>query len=220
MSSFLACSALTKESSCPAEAILIWASLVIDLIFRSPPITATFAFWRLFGSPSMGTLLLNATPLIRDESPSDPFPDLNIDTFSAPGFSTLSETIPSEATTSPERRSRAASAPLPIIAVSATWRSRVLSRGVAISSIISSDDCMDFLYPSMIVRGWRPFLSRVWASWRSAPQRSMVVVTPSPHASSCDWHMETSILAAGCFTRSSETIFAPSLVTAVFPSVL
>ena len=120
ISSFLACSASTKESSWSAEEIFIWASLVIDLILRSPPITATFGSRRLFGRPSIGTLLLNATPLIRKESLSDPFPDLNIDTFSAPGSSTFSETMPNDSTTNPDSGWRAFSAPFPIMAVSAT----------------------------------------------------------------------------------------------------
>ena len=48
----------------------------------------------------------------------------------------------------------------------------------------------------------------------------MVVVTPSPQPSSCELPIETIILAAGCLTISSATILAPSLVTAVVPSVL
>ena len=47
-----------------------------------------------------------------------------------------------------------------------------------------------------------------------------VDVTPSPQAFSWLCASETKALAAGCFTRSSETIFAPSLVTAVCPDDL
>ena len=46
------------------------------------------------------------------------------------------------------------------------------------------------------------------------------MVTPSPQASSCEFPIETIILAAGCLTRSSATILAPSLVMAVVPSAL
>ena len=45
-------------------------------------------------------------------------------------------------------------------------------------------------------------------------------VTPSPQAFSCDSASWTNAFAAGCLTKSSATILAPSLVTAVSPLVL
>ena len=78
----------------------------------------------------------------------------------------------------------------------------------------------DFRYPSTTVSGCRPLESSRVASSRSAPQISIVAVTPSPLISSCVLPIETIILAAGCLTRSSATILAPSFVTAMLPSVL
>ena len=192
----------------------------MERILSSPPMIATGASSRLLGSPSNGTLLLNATPLISLDALKLPLPDLNIETLSARGSPPLEETVESASTASEEKRSNATSAPLPLRAVSATATTLSSEASWASSSIWLIAALSEALYPSTSVSGCSPFLRSVLASCKRDPHSSMVVVTPSPQASSCDSHIETSILAAGCLTRSSETILAPSLVMAVFPSVL
>ena len=209
-----------NESRFSTSKILISASRVISLILISPSRQAILGLKMSLGRLSKSTRLLMTTPLTSLDSLRDPVPIFFIEICSADISSLFFETIVSASTMIGANRSRAASATLPRSAVSATARSLSSLTGEA-----SESDCERLVasaisYPSTKVSGCNPFLKRVSASNSNAPHNNIVVVTPSPQASSWDSAMETIILAAGCLIRSSATILAPSLVTAVDPSVL
>ena len=209
-----------KESKSSALVIFISASLDISLIFSSPFRHTTFASRKSLGRLSISTRLRRIIPFTNRESLMLPVPLLNMETCWADASPLLSNTVLRALTIRGGKNPRAVSATLPLRDVSATSNSFLSSHFLRSDSICNLAVWSDNSYPSTRVRGWRPFLNRLFASISSDPHSSIVVVTPSPQSSSCDSAMETIILAAGCLTRSSATIFAPSLVTAVVPSVL
>ena len=109
------------------------------------------------------------------------------------------------------------------MAVFATDKRRSVSVGTIRSTLesnVSSVTSNALWYPSTRTNGWRPFSRRRPASRMSSLATIKQPVTPSPQAFSWDSANWTKAFAAGCFTRSSATIFAPSFVTAVWPLVL
>ena len=116
--------------------------------------------------------------------------------------------------------STAPSAPLPVNEVMAICSIDSGVGAMANSEIDSNATEQALLYPSTIVNGCNPFSSNRPASSNNSALSRIVPVTPSPQEFSCDSAIPTSICPAGCFTISSATILAPSLVTAVRPSVL
>ena len=220
ISCFLSRSAPMNESRSSALVIFNSASLTISLILMSPSKQMTFASRIPFGRSFISTLLRIITPLTKRVSLAPPVPVLNMDTCCARASPRFSNTVFRASTINGENTSRADSATFPRSEVSATARSLSSSVPDASFSICETAACREIPYPSTRVRGCIPFLKRLFASINSDPHSSIPVVTPSPQSSSWDSAIETIIFAAGCLTNSSATIFAPSLVTAVVPSVL
>mmetsp|Transcript_70079 Transcript_70079/g.222136 ORF Transcript_70079/g.222136 Transcript_70079/m.222136 type:complete len:208 (-) Transcript_70079:97-720(-) len=73
-----------------------------------------------------------------------------------------------------------------------------------------------FMASEMMV-GWMPRASMSMAFFRSAPQRTVTEVVPSPATTSWDLESSTSIFAAGCETSILSRIVAPSLVMITSP---
>ena len=216
--SFLFCSAAIKESSWSASVIFISATRVIFRIFKSPLITATCTSFKLFGELSEGTRRLRTSPWTSLESRWLPCPVLCIPKFSVD----TSEAFGRKMRKASDKIGAkcAASTLFPVMDVVAILErsSSLILRDLAFTT--EEAIASDLRYPSTTVSGCRPLDSSRAASSRSAPQMSIVAVTPSPLISSCVLPIETIILAAGCLTKSSDTILAPSFVTAILPSVL
>ena len=115
-----------------------------------------------------------------------------------------------------------ASAPLPVIAVSAIFLSRAMSPfviGMAISWRISWAFSAASRYPAAITVGWTSWSRSSSARFRSSPAITTAVVVPSPTSSSWVLATSTIILAAGCSMSISFRIVTPSFVITTSPIV-
>ena len=198
--------------------ILISASTSVSFTSRGELTNAIFASLTSEGIPGCTLSLSTITPSTKVESSTTApsfFSILMLSVSTTPS----SATFWTASTINFANGSRAASVPLPVIAVIATLvKVSSSTESIAISSKISCAFSAACLYPIAMMVGWISWSNKDSDFFNNSPAIITAVVVPSPTSSSWVLATSTNILAAGCSISISFKIVTPSLVTTISPS--
>ena len=203
--------------------ILIAASVSVSFISRAALMSAIFASLTFVGMPvctrSLSITRPRTSSVLSVDAPCF-FSSLMLSRSITTLLFSVSDTAITASTAIFARKSFAASAFLPVIAVIATSLRTSVSfsvTGVAILSSAARQVSFAKRNPCTIIVGCMFWSMSASDSFSRVPARTAAVVVPSPTSSSCVFATSTIILAAGCWISISSRIVTPSFVITTSP---